>query len=72
MLKRLAFVLLLTSPALAQQAQQTPAEQALAEKLIQEMQISVSTRAQCIDLQRQLEAAKTRLDLLEPKKPETK
>jgi len=57
--------LLLAAPAFAQQA--SPAEQALSERLLNEIQSNVQARAQLIEVQRKLTAAEARIKELEPK-----
>jgi hypothetical protein len=68
-MKRLAFAFVLISgPALAQQPQQPPIEQALAGKLMTEINARLQCDAFKIGLQQQLAAAQARVKELE--KPE--
>ena len=72
-MKNIALVALLLSaaPALAQQQQQTPSEQALGVKLMQEIQGGLNCSAGLIAVQKQLDAANAKIKELEPK-PEAK
>ena len=78
MLKRITVVLgiLIASPAFAQQAQPTPMELALKERLGAEIGTTIDSVAKVIDLQRQLAASQARVkaleDKYEPKDPDKK
>lgn len=65
MKKFIAILLILTAPAIAQQ--QVPTEQALGEKLFQEIQIGLNCRANLIGLQAELDKMKARVKELETK-----
>jgi hypothetical protein len=59
--------LLLTTAASAQQHQQTPSEQALAAKLLQEIQGGLTCNASLLSVQAELAKAQARVKELEPK-----
>lgn len=61
------FVAILYMGSLARAQQPSPAEQALSERLLAEIQANVQARAQLIDVQRQLTAAQAKIKELEPK-----
>jgi hypothetical protein len=61
-MRYLALLLLLTAPVLAQQPQQTPLEQALGARLMQELSSGVSCETKVIGLQKQLDDLKKELE----------
>ena len=71
MLKYMLPLCLFASPCLAQQ-QQSPGEQALGAKLMQELQSGLNCNAQLISVQAELAKANARIKELEPKPEEKK
>jgi len=65
----LAAALLLAGPALAEQQEQSPAEQALGQRVIVEINANLQAAAKIIELQRQLTAAQARVKELEAAAP---
>lgn len=68
----IAIALLIATPALAQQQQASPAEQALSTQLLETIQSLVSVRAALIDTQRKLAEAQEKIKQLEAKPAEQK
>lgn len=67
-MKKLAFLfLLLAAPCFAQQQQQSPGEQALGAKLMQELQSGLNCSANLIGAQAELAKAQARIKELEAK-----
>ncbi len=66
-MKRLAVLvaLVVASPAFAQQAQPSSAEQALSDRLIAEIQSNVQARAQLIETQRKLAEAEAKIKAMD-------
>jgi len=65
----IAAALLLAGPALAEQQEQSPAEQALGQRVIVEINANLQAAAKIIELQRQLTAAQARVKELEAAAP---